>query len=186
MPGHSAGIGPTYAPEQARRLLADAGYPEGRGFPIVEALAFDAAEDRVTYLRAQWQETLGVDVRWQTPRWATFIERLKNKDHHLLYAMWVADYPDPDNFLRVSRAETWSSWTDASYERLVAKAKRAMNQSERMALYRQADEILMTHVPILPLSYEREHLLIKPWVRRYPMAANQVIFWKDVILESHD
>jgi ABC-type oligopeptide transport system substrate-binding subunit len=97
--------------------------------------------------------------------------------------MWVADYPDPDNFLRVSRAETWAKWHDKRYERLVEEAGRAMNQEERMRLYRQADRILVAEAPILPLTYEREHLLIKPWVMRYPTAASKAVFWKDVVIE---
>jgi predicted ATPase len=64
------------------------------------------------------------------------------------------------------------------------EAGRVMDQERRLELYRQADELLVNEVLILPLTYEREHLLIKPWVRHYPMTASRVIFWKDVILET--
>jgi oligopeptide transport system substrate-binding protein len=186
MPGHSPDIGLSYDPEEARRLLAEAGYPEGQGFPVVDALAFDAAEARVAYLQSLWQDNLGVEIAWQMPKWTTFVDKLKHQPHHLVYAMWVADYPDPDNFLRVSRAEVWPDWRDERYERLVSEAGRVMDQKKRMALYRQAEEILIAEMPILPLAYEREHLLIKPWIRHYPMTASRVIFWKDVILDAHD
>lgn len=185
MPGHSADIGLPYDPKRARRLLAEAGYPEGRGFPAVDALAFDAAEARVAYLASLWRDNLGVDVTWQLPRWTAFVDRLRNEAQHLVYAMWVADYPDPDNFFRVSRAEIWPDWRDERYEHLISEAGRVMDQRKRMELYRRADELLVTKAPILPLTYEREHLLIKPWVRHYPMTASRVIFWKDVILDAH-
>ncbi len=186
MPGHSPDIGLPYDPERARRLLAQAGYPNGRGFPAVDGLAFDAAEARIACLQSQWRDNLGVEIAWQTPRWAVFIDKLKREPHHVIYTMWVADYPDPDNFLRVSRAEIWPAWRDEHYERLVAEARRAMDQEERMRLYREAEATLVAEAPILPLAYEREHLLIKPWVRHYPVAANKAVFWKDVVIEPHE
>lgn len=185
MPGHSPDIGLPYDPARARRLLAEAGYPGGRGFPVIDALAFHAVEARTAYLYAQWQKALGVEIAWQTPQWATFLAQLRDERPHLFCAMWVADYPDPDNFLRVSRAEVWADWQNEEFDRLVEEARRAMEQEERMARYRRADEILVAEVPILPLTYEREHLLIKPWVSHYPITASKTVFWKDVVIEPH-
>jgi oligopeptide transport system substrate-binding protein len=184
LPGHSPGIGLPYNPDRARRLLAEAGYPDGQGFPSVDALAFRAVETRMTYLYAQWQEILGVEVVWQTPEWAVFLNQLRNEQHHVFCAMWVADYPDPDNFLRVSRVEIWPDWQHEAYDHLVEKARRVMAQGERMACYRQADEILAAETPVLPLTYEREHLLIKPWISHYPTAPSKAVFWHDVVIEA--
>jgi ABC-type oligopeptide transport system substrate-binding subunit len=186
MPGHSPDIGLPYDPNQARRLLAEAGYPGGRGFPVVDALAFHAVQARTACLYAQWQKALGVEIAWQTPQWATFLAQLRNERPHLFFAIWVADYPDPDNFLRVSRAEVWAGWQNKEFDRLVGKARRAMEQEERITRYRRADEILVAEVPILPLTYEREHLLIKPWVSHYPITASKTVFWKDVVIEPHE
>ncbi len=185
MPGHAPGVALPYDPQQARRLLAEAGYPDGRGFPAIAALAFRAVAARSEYLRAQWQENLGVDIAWQTVGWSEFLDRLENWHPHLTNLGWVADYPDPDNFLRVSRARSWSRWQNATYDRLVEEAGQAMCQEERMELYRQAGRILVEEAPILPLIYEREHLLVKPWVSRYPMSAIKPSFWKDVVIEPH-
>ncbi len=181
MPGHSPDIGLPYNPERARRLLAEAGYPGGRGFPAVDALAFRAVEARVVYLQSQWREILGIEIAWQTPEWATFLNQLNNERHHVFCAMWVADYPDPDNFLRVSRAETWAGWRNEQYDHLVDKARRVMEQEERMKHYRQAEEILIKEAPILPLTYEQDNLLIKPWISYYPTTASRAVFWKDVL-----
>jgi len=186
MPGHSPNIGLPYDPDQARRLLAEAGYPDGRNFPIIDALAFHAVETRITYLQEQWQKVLGIEISWQTPAWATFLDQLRHERHSMFCAMWVADYPDPDNFLRVSRDETWADWQDEHYDNLVAKARRVMDQRERIKLYQQADRLLIAKVPILPLTYEREHLLIKPWVIHYPTAANKAVFWKNVVIEPDE
>jgi oligopeptide transport system substrate-binding protein len=183
MPGHSPAISLPYDPAQARCLLAEAGYPGGRGFPVVDAYAFRAIESRSKYLQALWRENLGVEIAWETMEWATFLDRLGQEPPHIFNVMWTADYPDPDNFLRVSYARTWAGWRDETYGRLVEKARRVADQEERMRLYRQAEEILVEEAPILPLTYERDHLLVKPWVSRYPTTALETSFWKDVVIE---
>ncbi len=183
MPGHAAGIGLPYDPQRARRLLAEAGYPEGRGFPPMGVLTFRAAQSRCDYLESQWREVLGVESRWDVLPWAAFLEKLGQDPPQTLVLMWVADYPDPDNFLRACRAQTWTGWRNETYDQLVEEARRMTDQQERLRLYRQAGQILVEEVPILPLAYERDHLLVKPWVCHYPTSAMQAAFWKDVIIK---
>ena len=60
-----------------------------------------------------------------------------------------------------------------------------MDQSERMALYAQADQILIAEAPVIPIGYGRQHLLVKPWVRKFPTSAIKYMFWKDVAIEPH-
>jgi ABC-type oligopeptide transport system substrate-binding subunit len=60
-----------------------------------------------------------------------------------------------------------------------------MDQEERMSLYRQADRILVEDAPVMPVGYGRQHLLVKPWVSRFPTSAIKYLFWKDVIIEPH-
>jgi ABC-type oligopeptide transport system substrate-binding subunit len=185
VPGHSPGIGLPYDPDRARHLLAEAGYPHGRGFPLVDALSFRAVESRSEYLRAQWQQILGVEIAWETLEWTLFLDRLRKGLPQVFNAIWEADYPDPDNFLRVSRARTWARWRNEPYDRLVENARRATDQEQRMRLYGQADRILVDEAPILPLTYEQDHLLVKPWVSKYPTSVLRGSFWKDVIIEVH-
>jgi oligopeptide transport system substrate-binding protein len=182
IPGHSPGIGLAYDPVAARRLLAQAGYPDGRGFPAVPALSYDAAAARCRYLGEQWRENLGLEVEWQIVEWAVYLDRLRGTPPSLVIMTWLADYPDPDNFLRVSHERAWPWWRNEAYGCLLAQAKKPTVQAERMALYQQADRLLIEATVALPLVYERGHLLVKPWVRRYPMSAVRTAFWKDVVL----
>ncbi len=184
MPGHSPVIGRPYDPDRARRLLEEAGYPDGRSFPPLGALVFRAAKSRSDYLARQWHEILGVDVRWDVLPWAEFLHRLGEEPPRIRVLMWVADYPDPDNFLRVCRDRTWTDWHNEAYDQLVEEARRVMGQEERMRLYGEADRILIEEAPILPLTYERDHLLIKPWVSHYPTSALRASFWKDTVVRA--
>jgi oligopeptide transport system substrate-binding protein len=185
MPGHSAGIGLAYDPDQARQLLAEAGYPGGCGFPDVISLANPSHEPNAVYLQAQWRENLGVEITCEAMELAPYMDRLNREPPPLYFTAWVADYPDPDSFLRLFSIRRWSGWQEKTFDSLIEEARSALDQSKRVKLYKEADRILIDEAVIVPLTYGQTHLLVKPWVRKYPTSALQGWFWKYVIIEPH-
>jgi oligopeptide transport system substrate-binding protein len=185
MPGHSPGIGLPYDPEEAQRLLAEAGYPGGRGFPVIDCLARgDAGHDLLgEFLKSQWRHNLGVEIAWQEMETGGFVDRMSEQRPRSWVVEWLVDYPDPDNVLRVNLFIP--QWQNEVYEGLVSSAQRVTNQEERLGMYRQADQILVEEAPVLPLYYRRFHLLVKPWVRKHPTSPQRLWFWKDIIIEPH-
>jgi ABC-type oligopeptide transport system substrate-binding subunit len=183
--GHSAGIGLPYDPEQARRLLADAGYPGGRGFPIVDACARESMRPQAEYLQEQWKCNLGVEISWKIMRWNEYLARLEIAPAHIVQFTWIADYPDPDSFLRTGNIQQRTHWRNENYDKLVDKARRVLDQEERLELYAQADRILIEAAATIPLTYSRSHVLVKPWVRKFPASALNQWLWKDIIIEAH-
>jgi ABC-type oligopeptide transport system substrate-binding subunit len=186
MPGHSPGIGLPYDPEAARRLLAEAGYPGGRGFPAIDCIARDdPGHDLMSaHLGAQWREILGIELAWEEVEWARFPDRMSANTPHLWVVGYWADYPDPDDYLRV----VWwlpHGWRNPTYDRLVDDARRVLDQQERLGLYQQADRILVEEAPVLPLCYARVHMLVKPWVRKYITSPLRWWYWKHAVLEAH-
>jgi len=79
----------------------------------------------------------------------------------------------------------YTGWQNEAYDTLVNKARQVLDQEERIRLYREADRVLIEGAAIMPLAYFRTHLLVKPWVTRYPVSALRTVFWKDVIIEPH-
>jgi oligopeptide transport system substrate-binding protein len=185
VPGHSARIGLPYDPEQARQLLAEAGYPGGRGFPVVDPVTWRRMKPRSEYLQAQWRENLGVEITWEAMEFEMFLDRMRRGLPSMFLFGWRADYPDPDNFLRASPIRRYTGWQNEVYDRLVEEARRVMNQRERMKLYGQADRILVEEAAIMPIIYSWSHLLVKPWVTKFPASPSDMWFWKDVIIEPH-
>jgi oligopeptide transport system substrate-binding protein len=186
MPGHSPGIGLPYDPEGARALLAEAGYPDGQGFPDVQGLASPQNKKAVCEdINAHWRENLGIEMTWQGLEWSRMLDQM-NREPPALFAMgWRADFPDPDNPLRMSTHRRWTGWHNPTYARLLEEAKHVADHTARIKLYQQADRILVEDAAIVPVIYGQHQYLIKPWVRKLSLSAILWNLWKDVIIESH-
>jgi oligopeptide transport system substrate-binding protein len=189
MQGHSPGIGLPYDPDRARQLMDEAGYPAGGGFPAVEALAPGLRiDERVESrrLKAYWRDNLGVEIKWQASEVRPFLHRLNSEPPHLYLVAYMAEYPDPDDFLRSAPFRRRNRWQNDAYDRLVEEARREIEPGRRIELYRQADAILVEEAPIMPVYYDRGHLLAKPWVSRFPTSSLRWYgYWKDTIIEPH-
>jgi ABC-type oligopeptide transport system substrate-binding subunit/DNA-binding SARP family transcriptional activator len=185
MPGHSPGIGLPYDPERARHLLSQAGFPGGTGFPVVDSFASTLHVSYSSYLQAQWRKVLAIETRWQILEMPRLAAMVRWEAPPLFLFGWGADYPAPASFLADWFIRHHTGWRNEDYDRLLAEAKGCLDQTERIELYRQAERILIAEASIVPLLYLRHNLLIKPWVRKYPVSPMGVWFWKDVILEPH-
>ncbi len=186
--GHVPGIALPYDPDLAREKLADAGYPNGLGFPKVEILMPDVIRFGGIYSRfaEQWQENLGLNISYDFCDFYNF-NYLRGKDKYKAWIWgWHADYPDPDSFLRVYLIMNPMNWFHQEYESLIQKARKISDLAQRMALYRQAELILVQEASAVPLSYARDHMLVKPWVSSIPYSGLSGVIIKDTVIEPHD
>jgi ABC-type oligopeptide transport system substrate-binding subunit/DNA-binding SARP family transcriptional activator len=186
MPGHSPDIGLPHDPGQARQLLAQAGYPNGDGFPPIKQMWPRAAYEWELLLQ-RWHTILNVEITSEVMAIPAYWDQLREQLPHIFWMGWHADYPDPDSFLRVGilRLRNIGRWQNEAYIRLIEQARRILNQEERMKLYQQADRILIEEAAIFPLTYMHDHMLLKSWVKKYPLSPQKSSFWKDVIIEPH-
>src|SRR5690606_19927671 len=92
-----------FDPGRARQLLADAGFPGGRGFPTKEILINTSESHRkiAEAIQAMWRQQLGIDVRIYTQEWKVYLDSQSNLDYDLARAGWIADYPHPMTFLEI-------------------------------------------------------------------------------------
>jgi ABC-type transport system substrate-binding protein len=188
VPGHIPDVALPFDIHQARDLLKEAGYSNGADFPKIECLApsLPAHEVLVEHIRNQWLEHLGIETTWQRIDLGDILSQLRKQVPNVFTMAWSADYPDPDNFLRIAPREAFEVWENPRFFELVESARRSINQEERIQMYTEAQQILIDEVPIFPLTYNRGHALLKPWVSQYPLNTMWWNDWKNVVIEDHD
>jgi oligopeptide transport system substrate-binding protein len=146
--------------ETARRLLAEAGYPDGQGFPIVSYLYradSDLDKDIAVELQAMFKTALGIHMTLKQQEWTVYLNSLTKLEYDLCRSSWVGDYNDPNTFLDMfvtGGGNNRTGWSDAEYDGLIAAAARELDSAKRYAIFQQAERILVTNqAPICPLYY---------------------------------
>ncbi len=156
--------------ELARRLLRQAGYPGGRGFPRIEILynTSEAHQAVAELIQSQWKRHLGIDVGLRNMEWGAYLSAQREGDYHVARAGWIGDYPYPDTFLRMFHSESANNqtgWKNPEYDRLVDLASQEADLGRRLELYHRAERILMDQLPIIPIYYYSSLAMVRPWVR---------------------
>jgi oligopeptide transport system substrate-binding protein len=182
--GHSREIKTTFDPEKAQDLLKEAGYPNGVGFPPVEFF-FAGESPTVPSLADQWKDNLGVNVNCINFEWGQYTQRLNEEPPHMYTMAWAADYPDPDNFMRTAHFQGLTHWHNETYEKLVEEARREIDREARIRIYHEAEKILTEEIPIIPLTYPRLHVLVKPWVKNFILVGGTSPWLRGIVIEPH-
>jgi oligopeptide transport system substrate-binding protein len=190
MPYHNPAIGPPFDPDVARKLLTEAGYPGGRGFPAITAAFNTGPENSLIAedLQAQWKRNLGVEVLLDNQEWKVYLKRLQTDPPPLFRLGWGADYPDPDNFMNLFTSTSGNNrtrWKNFRYDELIRSAAADPDPARRQAAYDEAQRILLeTDVAIMPLFVATQNWVIKPYVRGLQINALELLNLKNVHLEK--
>jgi oligopeptide transport system substrate-binding protein len=144
--------------ETARELLAEAGYPGGEGFPIVEYLYNTSDNHRVIgeALQNMWQTELGVQVTITNQDWAVFLDTRKNGDYSIARNGWIADYNDPISFLDMwvtGGGNNDAQYANADYDALITQAKTSSEPEIRMQAMHDAEDILLGETVVAPIYF---------------------------------
>jgi oligopeptide transport system substrate-binding protein len=159
----------------ARALLAEAGFPGGKGFPVLPLLVRnDAAMPKVAeVIQAMWQRELGVRITIEPSEQKNWIEAQNTLRHTIAIRGWTADFPDPTNFLDPFRSGVginYSGWTNAAFDRLLDQASAALDPAARFALLREAEALLLADAGLAPLYHGARTYLIHPAVKNWEPA----------------
>ncbi len=134
--------------EKARELLAEAGYPNGENFPVVEYLynTSDAHKAVAEALQNMWETELGVKVTLNNQEWAVFLQTRKDGNYSIARNGWIADYNDPMSFLDMwltGGGNNDAQYANADYDAKIQEAKNTTDPAARMKLMHEAENIIM-------------------------------------------
>ncbi len=169
LPGYTPPAGQPTDAAEARRLLAAAGYPEGRGLPDLELICDNSENLRLVAEAVQemWRRELGIRVRVRNLEMKSTQAETRTGRYQISLADWVADYFDADTFLNVWRgndANNRTGWTSAAYDSLLYAAARTADPAARARLLQRAEKLLLDAAPIIPLYFNPHVFLLQPSV----------------------
>ena len=157
-----------YDPDKARRLLASAGYPDGKGIGAIKLLTVPNYGDFANYIARQLED-IGVHVQVEVVQKSLLLEETAQSEALFFRGSWIADYPDAENYLSVFYSRNpappnYTRYNDPVFDRLYEQALREGDDSLRYVLYRRMDQRVMDASPVIPLWYDEVVHLINPRV----------------------
>jgi oligopeptide transport system substrate-binding protein len=173
MPGHDPDLqGYAYNPAKAKQLLAEAGYPNGAGFPVVHLWTVSKAESAKAELAAyqRYLAELGVkmDIHF-IDEWTRYTEMLQRGELQMFRYAWYADLPDPDNFffplLHSTGQPNYMRYQNPQVDRLLERAREELDYAQRVTLYREAERVVLADAPWITQHNHSFEYLYQPHVQ---------------------
>jgi len=171
----------------AKALLAQAGYPNGKGFPSFSLLynTSNAHKSIAEAIQQMWKKNLGITCSLKSEEWGVYLDDRTNLNYSVARAGWIGDYMDPNTFLDMwvtGGGNNDTGWSNKSYDALIAKAKATTDPTARMATLHAAEKILMTDMPILPIYYYTNPLLLKKTIKNFYQSTLGFVDWKNAYM----
>ncbi|MEJ1973343.1 MAG: ABC transporter substrate-binding protein [Lacunisphaera sp.] len=171
---------------EAKRLLAEAGYPGGKGLPSFSLQVLnDTRQPKLAEaVQAMWARDLGVHVTIETNEQKIWFQTQQSMQHQIGFMGWTADFPDPVTFLSICQTgngNNWSGWSNPAFDRLMEQAANTANPQARYELMQQAEAILLAEMPTPPLIFRSRIYLMNPAVKNWDPAIVGIHLFKKVI-----
>jgi oligopeptide transport system substrate-binding protein len=145
--------------EQAKQLLAQAGYPNGQGFPELTVLYNTSTGHQriVEYLQQEWEKNLNIEVKIENAEWKTVLARGANQEFQILRMGWIGDYQDANTFLELFQTDAgqnYGKYSNAQFDSLIKRASTMPGGAARFDVLKQAEEIFINQdMGIMPIYH---------------------------------
>ncbi len=179
-PGYSPRARLSHDIEEARRLLAEAGYPDGKNFPPVEFLyvTSNTGKQLAEVFQQMWRTSLGINIALRNEEWKVYLASQESQNYALCRAGWTGDYPDPHSFLDMwttGGGNNLTGYSNPEYDRLLASALSAPDEAARMEIYQRLDAFIVRDLPVIPVNFSKTIRALSPRVQN----------WAPNLLDNH-
>ncbi|WP_237153905.1 peptide ABC transporter substrate-binding protein [Oryzibacter oryziterrae] len=183
------GLAPTAKIEDAKKLLAEAGYPDGKGFPETVYVTYStpAIQKQIEAVQQMWKQNLGIDVKIQASEWQVYYPEVQKIKYQIAQMGWGADYPHPMTFLDIFTSDSpnnLSGWKNPEYDKLIAEAKVTQDPAKSLDDMRKAEALVMNDMVILPFYYRNTYMMMKPYVKGFWRSSLNQPYFDAVTLEK--
>lgn len=165
---------------EARRLLCEAGYPEGKGFPTLEIMTTSRDVQRVVAecIQAMWEQELGIHVEIRSCEWTAYKAAQQQGDYDISSSSWSGDYLDAATFVEMWKSGSGNNctgWGSRACDEALARASQCARREERNAFLQEAERVVLKEQPIIPLY----------WSSRTYLKNSSVRGWYPLLLDNH-
>ena len=177
-----------FDPEGAKNLLSEAGYPNGEGFPAIEILYNTNEGHRkiAVALQEMWKDYLNIDIKLLNQEWKVYLATESAGDYQISRGGWIGDYVDPNNFLDMflcGGGNNRTGWCNEEYDRLILEvAPSQSSHEERLAVFQQAETMLLDDMPIIPVYTYTSVKLVDSSVENLDGNIMNQAMYKDIYL----
>ncbi|MBN1580484.1 MAG: peptide ABC transporter substrate-binding protein [Anaerolineae bacterium] len=187
MPGYDPDFdGLPYDPDLAVNEIYESTFGDASELPPIVLTVTGAETGEM--LAAMYQEVLGVEIEVQVVDWGVFLTGLDAQQYQMFSLGWIADYPDPQNFVDLlfhsNSAYNHSAYSNIELDALVEAARVEQDNEKRMQLYRQAEALLIEDAPWIPLYHSGGYYLVKPYVKDLVITGQDTMNLAEVSLET--
>lgn len=182
-----------YNPEgdvaQAQKLLAEAGYPGGKGFPKLVYLynTNEGHQNIAQAIQEMWRKNLGINVDLQNQEWKVFQQTRTDKQFEIARDGWIADYVDPMTFLDLLTSNSGNNncgYASKAYDAKIAAAKKEVDAAKRMQYLHEAEDVLMNDMPVIPIYFYTNVVCVKPYVKNVHKSPLGFVFFDKAYIDK--
>jgi peptide/nickel transport system substrate-binding protein len=160
-----------YDPSKSRQLLKEAGFPDGRGLPVIRLLTIPVYADLGSFVSRQLED-VGIKTTVEVVQKSFLLEQTAKSQALFFRASWIADYPDAENYLSVFYGKNpappnYTRYHNPEYDQWYEKAMEIEDDSARFELYRKMDRLIIHDAPVVPLWYDQVIHLVNPNVKGF-------------------
>ena len=173
----------------ARRLLAEAGYPGGKGLPSIEVICYNTEVPlrMMEAIQAVWLRELGVHITIAQLEQKVLFQNQQDKNYSIAFSGWIADYPDPVTFLGTmvtGGGNNWAGWSNKDFDRLIDEASGTADNARRLEMFQKAEAIMLDEASVVPLYYRSQLYAISPSVHGWTTTVVGFHDWNRIWLEK--